>query len=127
VKLVNKGSTEPIELVVGTMPFNWTTGSPSVAELIGKVGTRRQIASTAGGMDRCTVNRNIAAKTVLGHEYMLADFDFNYNQASLSTPLDVEEPVWTFAVTALNTVNQIDYVLEVVLTYDLEFYDLYTA
>jgi len=127
VKLINKGSTEPIELVVGTMPFNWVTGSPTISELIGKVGTRRQIASMAGGMDRCTVNRSVASKTILGHEYMLADYDFNYAQASVSTPVDVEQPVWVFAATALNSVNAIDYTLEVVVTSDIEFFDMYTA
>lgn len=127
VKLVNTGSSEPIELVVGTMPFNWVSGSPTISELIGKVGTRRQIASAAGGLDRCSITRGIASKTVLGHEYMLADYDFSLAQASSFTPIDAEEPVWTFTATALNSAAQIDYRLEVVINYDIEFFDLYTS
>jgi hypothetical protein len=126
IKLINTGS-EPIELVVGTMPYNWVTGSPTIAELIGKVGTKRQIVSIAGGMDRCSITKSVSSKSLLGHEYMLADFDFNYGQAISGTPIDIEEPVWTIPLTALNSTTAISYRLEVVVTSDLEFYDLYTA
>jgi hypothetical protein len=126
IKLINTGS-EPIELVVGTMPFDWVSGSPTIAELVGKVGTKRQVVSIAGGMDRCAITKSVSSKSLLGHEYMLADFDFSYSQAISSTPIDSQEPVWYVACTALNSSTPVSYRIELVVTSDIEFFDLYTA
>lgn len=127
VKLVNTGATEPIELIIGTMPFNWVTGSPTISEIVGKVGTRRHISSAAGGMDRSSLSRAVSCKTLLGHEYMLADYDFSLAQASSTIPIDSEEPIWIVAATALNSTSPIDCKLEIVATYDVEFFDLFTS
>jgi len=118
---------EPIESICNVMPYNWTSGSPAISELIGKQGSKRAIVSVSGGMDRSTISQTWDCKKVLGQAYALADYDFNFSQAISSTPIDIEEPVIVYALTALNSVNAISYRAEYVLEYNYEFYDQYVV
>jgi hypothetical protein len=122
LRLVNMGS-EPIEMVVNALPHNWSSGTPSVAELLDKPGSRRALVSGAGGMDRASVTKSISSKSALGSNAYLSDYDFDETQANSATPIQADEPAWVFALTALNSASNISYRLEVVIEYDFEFYD----
>jgi hypothetical protein len=126
LKLINSAA-EPVEMITNVMPFNWISGSPAISELIGKQGCKRAIVSGVGGMDRATITNKWTSAKVLGRQFALADFDFNYGQAASSTPIDIEEPAITLALTAINSTNVISYKLEYVLEYDYEFYDQYVV
>jgi hypothetical protein len=122
IELINTGS-EPIELVLTTLPYNWTAATPTLAEMVEKSGAKRVIVSGAGGMDRATVSKTVSARQILGHDYASVRYDFDITQANSTTPILSDEPVWMVGVSSLNSMTSVSYRLEVIVEYDYEFYD----
>jgi len=122
VRLHNTGS-EPIELVVAYLPINFTTGTPTMAEIVEKTGSARNTASVSGGMDKIIVRNSASIPRLLGGKQYLADYDFDATQAASSTPISADEPGTVIAYSAFNSSSMISYRIEILLEYDFEFYD----
>jgi hypothetical protein len=115
--------SEPIELVVATLPYNWTAATPTLAEIVEKAGARRVIVSGSGGMDRASIVKSVSSRQVLGNDYGVMRYEFDLTQANSTTPITTDEPVWMIALSSLNSITSISYRLEVVVEYDYEFLD----
>jgi hypothetical protein len=122
LRLHNLGS-EPLEMVVATLPHSYTTGTPDLSEVVDKPGAKRVTLSGAGGMDRALLTKSVSSKQVLGHDWALSDYDFNVTQAASTTPIASDEPVWLLVLSAFNSSASVSYRLEVVIEWDYEFYD----
>jgi hypothetical protein len=123
--LVNVGS-EPLLGLTAIAPYNTTTGGSSVTELVDKPHTVHKIASGVTGMDRVSWTNSVSSRTVLGKDAYLSDFDFDYTQATNSSPIQADEPGWLVVISNFNGAGNVSYRLEVVLEWDVEFFDTTT-
>lgn len=123
LRCVNMG-TEPIILACAILPSSWTASTPTLSELLDRPGCVRKTVGPTSGMSNASISASTSAKAVLGKDFLLARFAQNIAQASSSTPIDPDEPVWTVAVSAFNALTAISYRLEVELEYGTEFYSL---
>ena len=91
VRAVNVGS-EPAILAVAPLPYDWTTGSPTLSELLDQPKAKRVTLSSYTGMDRAEVTSYCTAREVLGDEFQAAKYNMDSTQAASTTPLVANEP-----------------------------------
>ena len=123
LRLVNM-SSEPLILAVAPLPYSWASGSPTVSELLDCPRAVRRTAGGNGGQDKAQITSAHTVRSLLGKEYNISTYQMTAAQAASSTPLYVDEPCWTVAVTAFNASSAISYRLEVELEFSTEFYSL---
>jgi hypothetical protein len=122
-KLINMQS-EPIVFAIAPLPYNWSSGSPTTAELLDAPRSVKSTVSGVGGMDRAQLTNYITSQKVLGEPWQVARYQMDATQAANTTPMFNDEPVWHLYVTSFNSSTGVGYRIEVELEYDVEFYNL---
>lgn len=122
-KLVNM-QAEPIVFAIAPLPYDWSSGSPTTAELLDVPRCVKSTVSGTGGMDRGKITNYITSKQALGESWQVGRYQMNAAQAANATPLSTEEPCWHLYVTSFNSSTGVGYRIEVELEYDVEFYNL---
>ena len=123
VRAVNVGS-EPAILAVAPLPHNWTTGSPTVAEILDQPKCKRTTLSSYTGMDRAEVSAYCTAAEVLGDEFQISKYNMDAGQAASTTPLVADEPTWMILFTSFNASTAVSFRIEIELEFDVKFFDL---
>lgn len=116
--------TEPIVLAVAPLPSSWLASTPTLSELLDRPGCVKKTIGPTSGMSNGTVTAAASAKEVLGKDFLLARYAMTIAQATSSTPIDPDEPVWVVAVSSFNASTAISYRLQVELEFGTEFYSL---
>lgn len=120
-KIVNT-SNDPVELLIGPYPDNRAI---SPADFATRRHTQYSLISAKGGIDNKSGSIRLTSKDVLGKEYMLADFDFNVEQAQNNLPIAEDEPVWAVYLRSLGSALGLVITLEV--DYELQLFNLQPA
>lgn len=123
LKLVNIGS-EPLILASAVLPYSWTSGSPTISELMDHPTCVKAVTGASTGQDKCVVVNSASAKEVLGKEFQVARYQVDYTQAVSATPIVTTEPCWIVLVSAFNAASTISFRLEVEVDWNMEFYNL---
>jgi len=123
VRVVNVG-TEPIILASAVLPYNWTSGSPTIGELLDHPTAVRTTAGSSTGQDRAAIVNHATSKQVLGKDYQAAKYQMDYAQATSGSPVSLSSPAWTVLVSSFNALTAISYRLEVEMDWNVEFYNL---
>lgn len=123
LRLVNMGS-EPLILVVAPLPHSWTSGSPTLSELLDQPRSIRKTCGASTGKDTVSVSSAHTVRSLLGKEFNIAAYQITSTQAASTTPLNANEPVWTVGLSAFNALTAISFRLEVELEFSSEFYSL---
>ena len=126
VRAVNIGS-EPAILAVAPLPHDWTTGSPTLTELLDHPKAKRATLSSYSGMDRAEGTSYCTAHEVLGDEFQTVRYTMDSTQAASTTPLVASEPAWIVAFSSFNALTAVSFRLEVELEFDVKFFDLNSA
>jgi len=121
--LVSLG-TEPLILGIAPLPHNFTTLSPTVAEVLDHPKAVKKATGAGSGMDRVTLVNSATAKQLLGDTWQVAKYQMDYTQATSSTPIVSTEPAWIVVVSAFNSSSTVTYRLEVEMEWDVTFYNL---
>ena len=123
VRAVNVGS-EPAILAVAPLPYDWTAGSPTVAEVLDQPKCKRTTLSSYTGMDRAEVTSYCTSAEVLGDDWQSAKYNMDATQAANTTPLVANEPAWIVLFTSFNALTAVSFRIEVELEFDVKFFDL---
>ena len=123
VKYVNMGS-EPVILACAALPASWSSGSPTLSELLDHPTAVRTQVSAYSGMDRATIVNHASARETLGKDFQIAKYQMDYTQAISTTPINAAEPVWVVAISSFNALTQISFRMEIEVDWNVEFYNL---
>jgi hypothetical protein len=126
VKAVNTAA-EPLILAAAPLPYNWTSGSPSVSELLDHPLCAKTTIGSSTGSDKGQISKFLTSKQVLGKDYQVAKYEMDYSQAISATPISTSEPVWIILLTAFNGATAISARVEIEFVYHVEFYNLTSA
>ena len=123
IRAVNIGS-EPVILAIAPLPHDWTSGSPTLAELLDHPACKRITLSAYTGMDRGVVSSYTTASKVLGDEFQTGRYNVDATQAASTTPMFANEPAWVVVCSAFNALTSISFRLEVEFEYEYKFFNL---
>jgi len=123
VKAVNM-SSEPLIVAVAPLPHNWSTLSPTIAEICDAPRCVRRNTGGNSGQDRAILSTSISTAKALGHDYQIARYSMDSTQAASTTPLIATEPAWTLALSSFNSLTSASYRAEIEMEWHVEFYNL---
>ena len=123
VKYVNMGS-EPVILACAALPYSWSSGSPTLSELLDHPTAVRKHVSAYSGMDKAQIVNHASVKEVLGKDYQASKYQMDYAQATSTTPISAAEPVWVVTISAFNALTAISFRMEVEVDWNVEFFNL---
>jgi len=123
VRVVNM-SAEPLLIAIAPMPWSFTTGSPTLTEILDHPLCRRKTTGSSSGKDSIVLKHKATSAQVLGNDYQTVRYQLDSTTASNTTPISNDEPVWIVAVSSFNSSTAISYRVEVELDWDAKFYDL---
>jgi hypothetical protein len=115
---------EPLILGLARMPFTFYTSTPTLAELLDHPSAVKTTISGVGGMDKGLVTLTASTSQLLGSAAQGTQFAMTQAQAASGTPLALDEPVWTYVLSAFNGSSNVSARVEVEIEYDATFYDL---
>lgn len=123
LRIVNMGA-EPLMIAVAPMPWSFTTGSPTMSELMAHPKCRRKTTGSSSGRDAIVLSHRASTAQILGNDYQATRYQMDATQVASTTPLSVDEPVWVLGVSSFNSSTAISYRIEVELEWDIKMYDL---
>lgn len=123
VRAVNT-SAEPVILACASLPYNWTSGSPTLTEILDHPTCVRNTVGGNSGQDSRAIVNVATAKEVLGKDYQIAKYQMDFGQATSTTPIYVAEPAWVVAISAFNALTAISFRMQIEIDWNVEFYNL---
>lgn len=119
--IINTTSSNPVQFVVGVMPFS-STGSMTIDRAAEISGSTVRLVSSQGGIDKTEIIKTYNTQTVVG-SLVAEKYWVNKAQASSTSPIEPDEPIIFLMAQPLISVNWSSQVV-VDMTYHVEFFDL---
>ncbi len=121
-KVVNTGS-EPIILAIAQVPYDWTSGSPTLSELLDQPFARKTIVGSSTGKDTAQLTVSTTVAKALGNEFQASKYIMNAATAS-SGVSDNDQPVYITALSAFNALSAISCRIEYEVEWHVTFFSL---
>jgi len=123
LKVVNASSTTPLVLALGQCPYADSAGlTPDRAWET--PGTRKQLVSVQGGMDRATIRKTFVGQNAYGQPYLDQKYWVDVSQSASTTPIDANEPIAYFMLSDYGGSGGVSARVESKITYHIQFFDL---
>jgi hypothetical protein len=123
LKVVNTSTTIPIVVALGQCPYADSAGlTPDRAWET--PGTKRQVVSVQGGLDRATVRRTFVAQDCYGQPYLDQKYWIDVSQSASASPIDQNEPIAYYVISDMAGSGPIACKVDFKTTFHIQFFDL---